>query len=163
MKIREIAEPDLEGVWHLNEAMVPMVGQLGREAMDDLCSLADCALAVEVGGTLAGFCLVFAPGSSYSSTNYRFFAKHAPEAYYLDRVAFGTAFQRQGLGSKLYAHVEALLLAQGVKQLALEVNLEPPNPESLSFHRRHGFVEVAQERTNYATTVSMQIKRLGAH
>jgi hypothetical protein len=37
-----------------------------------------------------------------------------------------------------------------------EVNLEPPNPVSLGFHRALGFVDVAQQDT-YGGTVRVQL------
>ncbi len=47
--------------------------------------------------------------------------------------------------------------------LAAEVNTEPPNPRSLRFHRRFGFIEVARFRP-YGPDAeeAMLVKHLGA-
>jgi len=162
VKIREIVAADLQAVWELNQSMVPAVGSVDIERMASLIDLSEYALVVESSEAIDGFSLVFAPGSSYDSVNYLWFATNYPTAHYLDRVAFRQSAQGQGFGSELYRDIEQRLVQSGVAELGLEVNVEPPNVQSLGFHKRHGYVEVGQQRTPYETTVSMQLKKLGA-
>jgi predicted GNAT superfamily acetyltransferase len=160
MTIRAIGPADLEEIWELNQANVPMVGSVDQGRMQYLVDACQYALLVEE-SSLDGFSLVFGPGSSYDSVNYQWFSDKRPGAYYLDRVAFRSGAQRQGLGTALYQHIEKLLVNDGAQELALEVNVDPPNLSSLRFHEHHGFVEVGQQQTPYGTTVSLQIKTLG--
>jgi predicted GNAT superfamily acetyltransferase len=163
VKIREIVAADLQAVWELNQSMVPAVGSVDIERMASLVELSEHAVLVESSDAkpaIDGFSLVFAPGSSYDSVNYLWFAAKYPTAHYLDRVAFRKSAQGQGFGSELYRDIEQRLIQSGVSELGLEVNVDPPNVQSLGFHKRHGYVEVGQQRTPYGTTVSMQLKKL---
>lgn len=46
--------------------------------------------------------------------------------------------------------------------LACEVNLDPPNPRSLEFHRRFGFEQVGMQKTEGGKkTVSLMTKPIG--
>ncbi|MHB1091087.1 MAG: hypothetical protein ACYC06_04325 [Ilumatobacteraceae bacterium] len=44
--------------------------------------------------------------------------------------------------------------------LTCEVNLQPPNPDSLRFHQRLGFGEVGQQESKPGLIVSLLAKRL---
>lgn len=48
----------------------------------------------------------------------------------------------RGLGAVLYEDFAAAGRRLGVPRLTCEVNLDPPNPGSLRFHERLGFVPV---------------------
>jgi len=154
---RPIVEADLARVLELNEANVPAVGSLDIERLAALVAESPIAIAVEVDDTVVGFCLVLGADASYDSVNYRWFAERYDDHMYLDRVAFDAGYQGRGLGTLAYAEVERLLAAfDGVKRLTLEINIKPPNEQSLAFHARRGFVEVGQQDTPYGIRVSMQ-------
>ena len=148
--IRDLTTDDLARVLEINEANVPEVGPVDLERLRFIVGECPIALVVEdsadvgVPGEVVGFCLVLAPGSSYDSLNYRWFMDRYTDAYYLDRVAFDAAAQGRGLGSALYAEVGRRLAEIGA-DLALEVNVDPPNEPSLSFHHKHGFTEVGRQ------------------
>jgi len=155
--IRQIAQNDLSRVLDLNQANVPEVGSLDADRLAAIVNESPIALVVEVEGAIVGFCLVLGPNANYESVNYRWFTDRYDDLMYLDRVAFDAAFQGRGLGTLLYAEIERLLTTfDGVKRLTLEVNLEPPNEQSLAFHTRRGFVEIGQQDTPYGIRVSMQ-------
>jgi uncharacterized protein len=80
---------------------------------------------------------------------------------YLDRVAFDADAQGRGLGTRLYAELDRLMVEAGANHLALEVNVDPPNEQSLAFHARRGFREVGQQDTPYGIRVSMQMRPVG--
>lgn len=159
--IRAITEDDLGRVLEINQANVPEVGSIDADRLRFLVAESSVAVAVDVDGTIAGFCVVLPLGSSYDSVNYRWFASRYDDVAYLDRVAFDERFRRRGLGTALYAHVERRLSSlDRVDALALEVNVDPPNEGSLAFHARHGFVEVGRQHTPYGITVAMMRKPL---
>ena len=154
--------PTLDRILEINEANVPEVGSVDADRMAFLVAESPIALAVELDGTIVGFCLVLPSDSGYDSVNYRWFTERYDDFMYLDRVAFDAAAQGRGLGTLLYAEVDRLMdeLAAST-HLALEVNVDPPNEPSLAFHARRGFVEVGQQDTPYGIRVSMQMRLTG--
>ena len=141
---------------------MPEVGSVEASRLEFIAGESPIALAVELDGTIVGFCLVMGSDSSYDSVNYRWFTERYDDFMYLDRVAFAADAQGRGLGTLLYAEVDRRMSEHGASQLALEVNLDPPNELSLSFHARRGFVEVGQQDTPYGIRVSMQMRPVGA-
>ena len=80
-------------------------------------------------------------------------------------VEFGTDvdanYQNRGLGALLYQTVEQRMLNSGEHSLlCCEVNLEPPNPGSLRFHKRIGFTEVGQRGDGNAYRVVLLARTL---
>jgi uncharacterized protein len=147
--LRPIGDADLPAVVALNELEVPRVGPLGGAGLAALMASCDLAvLAEDSAGSLAGFVLALAPGRDYASENYRFFSRRATDFLYVDRVAVAPRARRQGVATALYGAVEARAREQGRQEVTCEVNLRPPNPGSLAFHRRLGFVEVGQQDTS---------------
>jgi predicted GNAT superfamily acetyltransferase len=157
--IRPIEPGDLDHILAINEANTPEVGSVDAERMRFIVGESPIALAVEVGDTIAGFCLVLGSDSAYDSVNYRWFTERYDDFMYLDRVAFAASHRGRGLGTLLYAQVDrAMAELDNVAALALEVNVDPPNEGSLRFHERLGFVEVGQQDTPYGIRVSMQMR-----
>jgi predicted GNAT superfamily acetyltransferase len=157
--IRPIEPSDLDRILAINEANTPEVGSVEAERLRFIVGESPIALAVEVDGTIAGFCLVLPPDSEYDSVNYRWFTERYDDFMYLDRVAFAAPHRGRGLGTLLYAEVDRVMAELGeAGHLALEVNVDPPNEGSLRFHERLGFVEVGQQDTPYGIRVSMQMR-----
>jgi len=159
--IRPLTGEDVEAVLAINEANVPEVGSVDRDRMVRLIELSIVAAAVEIDAAVVGFCLVLPSGTDYDSVNYRWFAERYETFAYLDRVAIDEAHRTRGLGRGLYEEVDRRLATLGHGQLALEVNVDPPNDPSLAFHRRLGFAEVGQQDTPYGIRVSMQLRPVG--
>lgn len=160
--IRPVVDADLDAIVAINAANVPAVGPADSAHLARLVDEAALSLAVVdtethtgtgTGGdtgtseAVIGFCIVFAPGAGYDSVNYRWFMERYDDAMYLDRVAFDHRRQGLGLGRALYADVFGRLQRDhaGMRRLTLEVNVDPPNEQSLRFHARHGFVEVGRQ------------------
>ncbi len=160
--IRPIEPADLDRVLEINEANVPEVGSVDAARMAFLLGESPIALAVDVDATIAGFCLVMPSTAPYDSVNFRWFTERFDEFMYLDRVAFDAASQGMGLGTLLYAEVDRMMNELGATQLALEVNVDPPNEPSLGFHAQRGFVEVGQQDTPYGIRVSMQMRQVAS-
>jgi predicted GNAT superfamily acetyltransferase len=133
-----MADGDLERVLQLNADHVELLSELDRERLVQLRAWASRADVVVCDGEVAGFVLVFSPGTPYDSPNYRWFTDaYGPDFDYLDRIVIDDRFRR----------------------LTLEVNLDPPNEPSLAFHRRRGYQEVAQLGTS-GHIVSLMAKEL---
>ncbi len=146
----------------INQAEVPAVGEETAEALAHIADESLIALVAEIDDTVAGFCLVLAPGADYGSVNYAWFSERCHDFVYLDRVAIAPVFQRRGIGRALYAEVERLARERrpSASEFTLEVNIRPRNDTSLAFHADQGFVEIGQSETEYGTLVSMMAKSL---
>lgn len=163
MFIRGYQSDDLDAISAINEAAVPAVSSVSRDTMARLVNESLIVLvAVDDDGTVGGFCNVFDPGAEYDSQNYAWFAERYPDFIYLDRIAIVPAFQRRGLGHKMYAEVEKLAarLRPSATSFTLEVNLKPRNDQSLAFHAQLGFTEVGVRSPSDDYSVSMMVKPL---
>jgi len=147
---RTIETSDLDRVLAINAASVPEVGDINAADLDFLVSEAAIALVAECDHTLVGFCIVLAPGSTYTSVNYRWFMELHPDSLYLDRVAFDASSRGRGWGRAMYDEVARRMRDEftDATGLTLEVNIDPPNDPSLRFHRKQGFVEVGRQMSH---------------
>ncbi|MBV8215928.1 MAG: GNAT family N-acetyltransferase [Verrucomicrobia bacterium] len=113
---------------------------------------------------IAGFLLAFAPGADYHNQNFLFFKARYVDFLYVDRVVIAEEFRGKGLATKFYSQLEQEANRRGISRLVCEIHIDPPNPVSLSFHEKQGFIEVAQqiieEESNQGKLVSLRQKTL---
>jgi len=156
-QVRELAPGDLEAALELNQHWVPHVGSIDAAGLGALVEQASLSLVAETtNGELGGFAVVLREGADYGSPNYRWFAGRHGAFTYLDRIAIAPESQGSGLGRMLYGVVADWGRSVGSPVLCAEVNLVPPNPESLAFHRRLGFADAGTQWT-YDNTVQVQM------
>ena len=151
---------DIDAALELNNANSPAVGEIDRSQLEFLIehSLYSFAIGTE---QLQAFCITFAPGAPYTSTNYQWFSRKYPDFVYLDRIVVKENMRNQTLGEKLYLAVEQRMLKDRCAPiLTCEVNLNPPNLGSIRFHKRIGFSEVGQQDSKPGLTVSMLAKTI---
>ena len=158
MHIRELVAADLPAALLLNNANVPAVSPSDDAGFARLLELSDLALAAVGdasvdGQTLLGYVLLMRPGADYPSENYRWFEDRGTDFFYVDRILVSDAAQNQGVGAALYSAVFEAARAKGAAEVTCEVNVDPPNPGSLRFHARLGFVEVGRQATKGGTIV----------
>ena len=142
--VRESRAEDLDALHLINEESVPGVGTLTRDRLEALVvDSAATLVAVDAHGKPTGFVLVMLEGLDYESLNYRWLSERYDRFAYVDRIAVAEAARGRRIGEALYAAaIEAFAGNRPV--LLAEVNLEPPNPGSLRFHKRLGFREVGE-------------------
>lgn len=147
--VRNIVVADLARVLEINNANTPGVSQLTRSELETDLSNSLHALAIDnEQGEVCAFCITFAPDVPDAGANHRWFAERYKSFVYLDRIAIDSNHQNRGLGALLYQTVEQRMLDSAEHSLlCCEVNLEPPNPGSLRFHKRIGFSECGVETT----------------
>ncbi|MBB2925169.1 GNAT family N-acetyltransferase [Cellulomonas cellasea] len=156
---------DVPALAVLNDAAVPAVNALGAAGLGAHLPACDVALVVDdpaTGAPLA-FLLALAPGAAYASENYRWFSTHRPGSLYVDRIVVAPHGHGRGVGRALYDAVDAAAARAGLAEVTCEVNLDPPNPGSLAFHRRLGFAQVGEQMTSGgAVRVALLARGVGA-
>ena len=150
--VRNIEIADLVRVLEINNANTPGVSELTMSELET--DIENCLHALAIDnehGEVCAFCITFAPDAPDAGVNHQWFADRFESFVYLDRIAIDSNHQNHGLGAKLYQAVEQKMLQSAEhSMLCCEVNLEPPNPGSLRFHKRIGFTEVGQSIPEYA-------------
>lgn len=160
MQISDFRKEDLDGVLALNEAAVPHVNSLDRDAMLWFSTHAEYFRVAAIDDELAGFLIGLQPGLNYGSPNYQWFCARHRRFGYVDRVVVAPTARRRGVASQLYEDFAATLRGY-VPIMTCEVNIRPSNPSSLTYHERHGFVQVASQETDGGKKeVALMEKRL---
>ena len=138
--LRPVTSADFDDVLALNHRNVELLAPLDESRLSELRSLADRCDVLEVDGAFAGFVITFGPGTTYDSENYRWFAAHHDDFYYLDRIVLHEDFRRRGLGGFVYDELERVAAEHG--RMTLEANVD--NQGSLAFHHARGYVDVGE-------------------
>lgn len=158
--ITDVLATDLDVVLELNESEVPHLGRVDLERMYWFAEHATYFRVARSGERLAAFLVGLRPGTPYRSVNYRWFCNEYEDFAYIDRVAVATDFRRNGLASRLYDDF-ADSVPTDVGVLTCEVNINPPNEESMRFHKRLGFSQVGTQSTeNGSKEVALLAKSL---
>ena len=152
--LRALTESDLEKVVEINNAGYPAVPLATIEEIRSLFELSSYRMAaLNNEGEVVGFALALDPGAEYDSENYVFFEGRFENHLYIDRIVFADSARGLGLGTALYEDLFDFARMQGRSAVTCEVNLEPPNPGSLRFHRRFGFEDVDTQATKGGAVV----------
>jgi len=143
MEIRALQISDSSSIWEINEQGLPGTGKVSEQEILDLLNYSSLSIGLFDSNSLLGFVICLPPKTAYGSLNYLWFNERYDDFLYVDRIAVSTANRDQKIGSKLYQAVIDTASKLGVP-IAAEVNLRPPNPDSVRFHQRHGFTEIGQ-------------------
>jgi predicted GNAT superfamily acetyltransferase len=142
-RLEPITDDTVDAVLRLNADHVELLSPMDADRLTRLRTWATRADVIRCDEEVAGFVLVFGPGTDYDSDNYRWFGRrYADRFHYLDRIVIDDRFRRRGLASFVYDAVERDAATAG--RLTLEVNIDPPNEPSLAFHRARGFEAVGE-------------------
>jgi predicted GNAT superfamily acetyltransferase len=158
VEIRPLADADVDSVLDLNAKSVEALSPLDLSTLTMYRGIATEALVVEVDGTVAAFAIAYGPDVEYESENYRWHGERFDDFFYLDRIVVGSDYRRRGIASALYDAMEERAARHG--RMVCEVNSEPPNVESLAFHRSRGYVEIGELGKPDGHRVVMLEKRL---
>jgi len=143
MDMRPLQLSDSGLIWNINEQGLPGTGKVSKKEIATLLDYSSYAVGIFHKNNLLGFVICLPPKTEYGSLNYGWFNDRYDDFLYVDRIAVSSAHRNQKIGSKLYSAVIDLAVKLGVP-VAAEVNLRPPNPDSVRFHRHHGFIEVGR-------------------
>jgi predicted GNAT superfamily acetyltransferase len=158
----EVTAADFPALMALNESCVPNVNSIGLDEFREFREQAFCFLKLcDQKGQLAGFVIALTPGLSYQSVNYRWFVKTFESFLYIDRIMVHPSFRRRGVASRIYNRLESIARDESIPRLCCEVNLEPPNPESLKLHQDMGFRSAGTQSTEQGSKkVDLLVKPL---
>ena len=132
--LRELTEEDLGALLVLNNASTPAVNPLTLEELKSILFLSEKCWVVEIDRELAAAMIIIGPDQNYSSDNYTWLETQFSNYCYVDRIMVDENHKRKGFGNNLYRELEKYAERKGAHMLLCEVNLEPPNPQSIAFH-----------------------------
>lgn len=146
--LRDVEEQDIDQIVLMNRAAVPAVNDISA---DDFRWFKDHASYFRVAvddnqEQPVGLLVVLEPGRDYASANYQWFCARYDSFAYVDRIVIDQSCRGGGVGSLLYNDLMAWAQTV-VPRVTCEVNKRPPNPQSMGFHERFGFVEVGEQET----------------
>ena len=160
--LRQAALADADDILRLNAASVAETSPMDSVRFRSLFEMSAQTIVAEQDNGVVGFLMGFGDGSSYDSVNYRWFTDRLKRFFYIDRVVVSLEARGSGIGRAFYAHIESWTQEVGLHWLAAEINLEPANPASLTFHAKQGFVPIGTQALEGGKVVSMQIRALPA-
>lgn len=100
-----------------------------------------------------GFLIGMDQDADYHSPNFLWFKARFDRFAYVDRIVIAASAHGRGLGRALYERMFADAKAAGFERIVAEVNAVPPNPTSLAFHERLGFIAVGEQAFDTGKTV----------
>jgi uncharacterized protein len=146
--LRPCTTEDIDTIVAINNEGYPAVPMATAEDISALLAKSSLAVIAEDDDkSVLGFLIALDPGQDYDSENYVFFESRFRNHLYIDRIVLSEASRGRGVGSELYKAVFDRAAKDGREHVTCEVNLEPPNPGSLRFHRRWGFEDVDTQAT----------------
>ncbi|MEM7286677.1 MAG: GNAT family N-acetyltransferase [Actinomycetota bacterium] len=142
LTIRDAEAGDRHSILTMNNAAVPAVNPHDPDSLEGLLAMADRTWVVDDEGVLGGLLVAFGPGADYQSKNYRWLSERYDNFGYVDRIVVAETHRRLGLAGRLYAALADHAAASGRDRLLCEVNVDPPNPQSIAFHEADGWEAV---------------------
>ena len=150
--IRALRPKDLKLTHEWNESTVPKVNSLTFEEFS-LQSI-NCTysyIQYSSDSNPIGFIFLYDEKTEYDSLNYSYFKNRYQKFLYVDRIIIAMEHQKKGYGQQLYDFV---IDTHNPDIFCCEVNITPPNRQSLSFHHKYGFKEIGQQNV-YNKVVSL--------
>ena len=155
--IRDIVESDLKNIIKLNDVEVLQTSSMDLSRLRLLIQVSSYCKVATVEGQVVAFLIALGVDASYENDNYNWFNARFPSFLYVDRIIVSADYSGHGIGSKLYTSMFDFARARGIRMIACEYNIEPPNPASRVFHNGFGFREVGTQWVSNGTKqVSLQ-------
>ena len=130
-----------------NNINKPQVGFLKKKRLELLINQSSYCKVAKFKGEFAGFLLCLPEKKDYDSLNYQCVSKRFSNFIYIDRISVLPKFQNEKIGSALYTDLIYFSALEGYNSILCEVNIMPPNPGSIRFHKRFDFEECGSQFT----------------
>jgi uncharacterized protein len=157
VEIRDVKPSDFPAILALNAESVRFLSPLDARRLAELHEQASYHRVIASPDGIAGFMLAFADNAIYNSPNYGWFAARYRRFVYIDRIVVAVTARKHGFARMLYEDIWEHAERIGAATITCEIDVLPPNPESLSFHERLGFLEVGQQQVG-AKRVSLRAR-----
>jgi predicted GNAT superfamily acetyltransferase len=157
--IRQAQREHVGDIREINAESAPGVYSLTSDALDHIFDTASVGWVALVNERVAGYLIGFAPHAAYGGEEFRWFRSRIRDFLYVDQIAVRTSHRSQGIGMALYQELEVFAERNQLSALACEVNLDPPNPGSMAFHTRQGFMEIGRLGTSDGRHVALLRKQ----
>lgn len=159
--VRMLDIDDAQQVLDINSISTPAVATLDRRELVRLMGLSGLHLVAEDGPVVLGYALAFRSDHDYDGEEFLAFRSGMSAPFvYVDQIAVRQEARRRGIGLCLYEALERSGAGIGAGALCCEVNTRPPNPDSLAFHKRLGFVTHGSLSTQDGRDVALLVKRI---
>jgi len=159
--LRDAAPADFARIVALNDESVHFTSPMDAARLAQLHAQAAYHRVTTVDGEIQAFLLALRERADYDSPNYQWFERAFDRFLYIDRIVVGAGARGLGLGIQLYADLFEFAAESGTTRVTCEFDLDPPNPVSERFHRRHGFREVGRQWLGGGKKqVSLQVREL---
>jgi carbonic anhydrase/acetyltransferase-like protein (isoleucine patch superfamily)/predicted GNAT superfamily acetyltransferase len=157
LTIRPAKPEDYDEILRLNRESVHFLSPMTRERLEHLHSQGEILAVAAEGEKILAFCLAMREGADYDSVNYTWFSGRYDKFLYIDRVVVDIDKKSAGIGTNMYQKIIDHAKKTGIDLITAEIDISPPNPVSLQFHRKFGFHEVGKQRVaNGEKEVSLQ-------
>ena len=162
LSIRNLTLSDCKAILQINAASVPGVAALDESEFARLMAMPNHHFAVESDNHLVvGYALAFNSNAPYDGEEFQVFRQKSPKPFiYIDQVATQRESRRMGIGSAIYDALENAARLCDASTLCCEVNIDPPNPESMAFHQNRGFSQSEILTTADGRIVALLIKEV---
>ena len=134
-----------------NQENEPQVGSLDKVKLQSLLDQANYCKVAFHNNEPAGFLLCLPDNIEYESLNYKWVSERYSNFMYIDRISVLQKFQNLKLGTALYTDLLYFSIENGYDIILCEVNIMPPNPGSIRFHKKFDFVECGSQFTEGGT------------
>lgn len=160
--LRPLRNEDASEVLRLNRAAAPAVFALDAAELSRLLALSPLHLAaVQDDSHLAGYALAFAHDHPYDGEEFLSLRPLINTPFvYVDQIVVSPDTRATGIGRMLYQALAEHARYISATALCCEVNTTPPNPASLAFHHRMGFVSIGEMETSDGRCVVLLRKDL---
>ena len=132
----------------LNE---PHVGFLNKKKLQSLLRQSNYCKIAFYKDEPAGFLLCIPEDMQYASLNYKWVSERYSNFMYIDRISVLEKFKNRKLGTALYTDLFYFSRENQYDTILCEVNIMPPNPDSIRFHKKFDFVECGSQFTEGRT------------
>ena len=159
--LEEIRDSDFDSVLRINSAGHPGIAGLSRDEIVHLRQLATMFSVLRERDTCVGYVIAYDRSKPYDGEEFIWFKGNLSEEFlYIDQIAIDQDSRGTGLGTKIYAALKGFAARRNFVSLVCEVNIEPPNPVSFSFHTKNGFKEIDRLKVSDGRFVSLMKAQL---